>query len=118
MNNSSYPNRESCTCVHIIRLDLLSKCHVNTAALNLHDFAPKFISSFLTFMYHDLEASLIIYETLTFFETYIYIYIYIYYIYIYIYMLYIYMLYIHIYIYIFIYICIYMHSIYRYIVFI
>ena len=108
MNNSSYPNRESCTCVHIIRLDLLSKCHVNTAASNLHDFAPKFISSFLTFMYHDLEASLIIYETLTFFETYIYIYIYVY----------IYMLYIHIYIYIFIYICIYIHSIYRYIVFI
>ena len=78
MNNSSYPNRESCTCVHNIRLDLLSKCHVNTAASNLHDFAPKFISLFLTFMYHDLEASLIIYETLTLFETYIYIYIYTY----------------------------------------
>ena len=102
MNSSSYPNRESCTCVHIIRLDLLSKCHVNTAASNLHDFAPKFISSFLTFMYHDLEAPLIIYETLTFFETYIYIYIYIY---MYIYICYIY-IYIYIYLYIYVYICI------------
>ena len=83
MNNSSYPNRESCTCVHNIRLDLLSKCHVKTAASNLHDFAPKFISSFLTFMYHYLEASLIIYETLIyiyiyFIYTYTYIYIYVY----------------------------------------
>ena len=57
MNNSSPPNRESSTWVHNIPLDLLPKCHVNTAVSNFHDFAPKFISSFLTFMYHDLEPS-------------------------------------------------------------
>ena len=46
MKHSFPPNKKSSTCVHIIPINLISKCHVDTAGLDLCDFAPKFISSF------------------------------------------------------------------------
>ena len=57
MKISFPPIKKSSTSVHNILLDLLSKCHVNTAGSDFDGFAAECVSSFLTFIHQHLEGS-------------------------------------------------------------